>query len=458
MKFSPLAVLGLLLAASQLARAQFDYTITDNSATIIDYTGRGGPVVVPSTLGGAPVVAILADAFETTPAQASIPSIQIPATVTNIESGAFSLCKGLLAINVNTSNAYYTSISGVLYDHAGVTLMAYPGGLTGTCAIANGVTGIASYAFYGDHISAVTIPASVNNIGALAFGSCLLLFNINVNPGNATFSSVNGVLFDDAQTTLIQCPGNLPGTYTIPTTVNTIADYAFGGCHALTSINVPSSVSSMGQLPFFNCASLKAINVDAGNLAFSSINGVLFDAAQTTLLTYPSGLAGSYVVPAGVTTIEAEAFNYAPLSNVTFPPSLTSIQDYAFAYCQNLDTATFEGNVPTFDDTAFEGDTGLQFYYLNNTQGWTSPLHGVPALVWNPVIQTSAASPAIVNTNFGFTITGTSNLYVSVQGTTNLASGPWQTLQTITLTNGSVNFSAPADASTPGAFFRLSTP
>ncbi len=455
MKFSPLAVLGLVLATSPLARAQFDYTITDNSATITDYTGPGGSVVVPATLGGVPVVSIGPDAFVLATA---VTSILIPASVTNIESGAFSFCTSLSAINVNPANTWFASIGGVLYDHAGVTLIQYPGGLTGNFTIPNGVTAIASYAFYGDRISGVTIAASVNNIGASAFGACLRLNNINVNPGNGSFTSVDGVLFDYNQSTLIQYPGNLPGAYAIPGTVTTVGDYAFEGCHALTSVAIPASVNNLGQQPFFNCVSLKAVNVDPGNLVFSSINGVLFDHAQTTLLYFPAGLTGSYVVPAGVASIGPEAFNYSPLANVTFPASLTSIQFGAFAFCQNLLTATFLGDLPTFDDTAFEGDSGLQFYYLSQARGWTSPLYGVPALIWNPVIQTTASSPALVNTNFGFTITGTSNLYVSVQSTTNLASGPWQTLQTITLTNGSVNFNAPASASTPGAFFRLSTP
>ena len=43
------------------------------------------------------------------------------------------------------------------------------------------------------------------------------------------------------------------------------------------------------MLRFDNCTSLTSINVDALNPAYSSVDGVLFDKAQTTLLQFPDG-------------------------------------------------------------------------------------------------------------------------------------------------------------------------
>ena len=67
------------------------------------------------------------------------------------------------------------------------------------------------------------------------------------------YSSVNGVLFDKSQTTLIQFPGGIGGSYTIPASVTSIGDYAFDDCTGLTSVTIPSSVTSIGELAFSCC-------------------------------------------------------------------------------------------------------------------------------------------------------------------------------------------------------------
>lgn len=64
-----------------------------------------------------------------------------------------------------------------------------------------------------------------------------------------------------------------------------------------------------------------------------------------------------------------------------------------------------------------------------------------------------------VRTNqFGFTITGTSNLVVVVEACTNLANPVWQPIKTNTLTGGSCYFNDPAWTNYPGRFYRLRSP
>ena len=48
----------LLLMLPALVQAQFTYTTTNGTVTITRYTGPGGWVTIPSTIGGLPVTSI----------------------------------------------------------------------------------------------------------------------------------------------------------------------------------------------------------------------------------------------------------------------------------------------------------------------------------------------------------------------------------------------------------------
>ncbi len=75
-----------------------------------------------------------------------------------------------------------------------------------------------------------------------------------------------------------------------------------------------------------------------------------------------------------------------------------------------------------------------------------------------PQMQTSYASPGVRTNQFGFTITGTSNLVVVVKASTNLANPNWSPLATNTLASGSFYFSDPQWTNFPSRFYRLYWP
>ncbi len=62
------------------------------------------------------------------------------------------------------------------------------------------------------------------------------------------------------------------------------------------------------------------------------------------------------------------------------------------------------------------------------------------------------------NNQFGFTITGTANIPMVVEGNADLANASWTPLQTCTLTNGSVYFSDPEWTNYPARFYRIRSP
>ncbi|MGA2866939.1 MAG: histidine phosphatase family protein [Verrucomicrobiota bacterium] len=73
-------------------------------------------------------------------------------------------------------------------------------------------------------------------------------------------------------------------------------------------------------------------------------------------------------------------------------------------------------------------------------------------------MQISSASPGVRTNQFGFNITGTSNIVVVVEASTNLANPTWSPLRTNTLTGGSSYFSDPQWTNYSSRFYRLYWP
>jgi hypothetical protein len=248
-------------------------------------------------------------------------------------------------ITVDVLNPAYSSLAGVLFNKTQTTLIQCPGAKAGTYAVQNGVTSIGTSALRNcASLTSITIPNSVTNISDSAFNSCARLSAITVDALNPFYSSLAGVLFNKAQSTLIQCPGALAGTYAVPNSVTSIAAAAFYGCESLT-----------------------AITVDALNPSYSSLAGVLFNKAQSTLIQCPAAKAGTYVIPNGVTNIAAYAFiNCASLTDVTIPSGVTSIGSVAFAVCISLTSLTIPDSVTSIGGGAFEYCTRLTSVTIGN--------------------------------------------------------------------------------------------
>ena len=170
----------------------------------------------------------------------------------------------------------------------------------------------------------------------------------------------------------------------IPESVETIAQDVFSGCSGLESIFIPASVTSIEFPTFANCERLNSINVDEANSVYSSINGVLFSKSADSILCYPQGLEGDYVIPTGVITIGDYTFNLCGnltgitipktveeigrsafygcygLTTVDIPEGVTSIGYTAFADCRNLNTVNIPKSVTEIDEYAFTGCNHLK--------------------------------------------------------------------------------------------------
>jgi hypothetical protein len=283
----------------------------------------------------------------------------------------------------------------------------------------------------------------------------------SVTIGNSVTSIGDGAFYDCYNLT----------TVTIGNSVTSIGGGAFYGCSGLTSVTIPNSVTNIGVAPFGGCTSLAGITVEALNSAYISVDGVLFDRSQTTLIQYPVGQTGtSYTIPNSVTSIGTNAFSYCPsLASVTIGNNVTSIGDSAFSGCLSLTSVYFQGNAPSFGADVFDYWSHgwwwpfqvwdpATIYYLPGTTGWSTNSSGLPAVLWTPQVQTTDASFGVRTNQFGFNIKWASGMTVVVEACTSLANPTWHPLATNTLTSGSFYFSDPAWANYPARFYRLRSP
>ena len=223
---------------------------------------------------------------------------------------------------------------------------------------------------------------------------------------------------------------------------------AFMNCTTFTSVTIPNSVRIIGYEAFCVCTSLTNVTICKG---VTTIGDRAFD--------WCTGLV-TVTIPNSVTSIGYGAFdNCSSLISATIPNSLTNLGDFDFESCGSLTSVYFQGNAPTASSVVFRYDNNNPtIYYLPGTTGWGSTFAGRPTVLWNPQVQTHDGSFGVHSNNFGFTITGTANIPIAVEGCTNLASASWTPLQTCTLTNGSIYFSDSQWTTYPGRFYRIRSP
>ena len=413
-------------------------------------------------------------------------SYTVPGGVTNLGDHAFSGCGGLTNLTVpgsvltlgdlafssctNLTAVYFlgnapSAVSG--FDNATQPLIYYWFGTTGWDAIFAGRTTVVlyppvpyTYTTIGGTVtitkylgldSVVAIPSQITGLpvvglGDSAFASNASLSSVTIPDG---VTSLGGAVFSGC-TSLTNI--------LLPSGVTNIGDRAFEACAALLSVRLPASVNSLGATPFIGCGSLTSIEVAASNAVYSSVEGVLFNLSQTTLLACPGGKAGSYTVPGGVTNLGDHAFSgCSGLTNIIVSGNVTALGELAFSSCTNLSAINFLGNAPSagllFDDV-----TQPTIYYLFGTTGWGASFAGRTTVMLSPVILTRDGHFGARTNQFGFTISGSSGMVVVVEAGTTLAHPNWSPLLTNTLTSASFYFSDPDWTNHPARFYRLRSP
>ena len=200
-----LVMVGMLCALPSWARevvvngVKYEVNEQEQEAVVVGLNDKKSSTVeIQKYVSGYLVSRIESNAFSYC---SSLPSINIPSSVTSIGDNAFYKCSALTAITVDESNPIYSSENNVLFSKKDKSLIRAGFGL-----------------------EKYDIPSWVTSIGGSAFSHSSSLTSIN-----------------------------------IPSSVTSIGKWAFDACSSLLSINIPSSVTSVGEYAFYGCSDLKTV-------------------------------------------------------------------------------------------------------------------------------------------------------------------------------------------------------
>jgi hypothetical protein len=190
-----------------------DFTVEGD--VLVKYTGSEENLTV---LGG--VTAIGKEAFS---GNTKLKKVILPDSVKKIDFAAFEDCKELIQV-----------------------------------VIPQGVKEIGSSAFSGcENLKYVNIPAKCEKIGSAAFAKCNRLSDISVAETNPSYICVDGVLYTADGTELVQYLAGRPSSsYSMPSSVKNIKEYAFWGASQLADLSISSSVKEIPEYAFANCVGL----------------------------------------------------------------------------------------------------------------------------------------------------------------------------------------------------------
>ncbi len=331
----------------------------------------------------------------------NLKNIDIPDSVTNITTLAFYRCNGLVSVQVPGS---VTAIKNGTFRECNNLKKVI---------LNEGVTKIDGSAFiFCSSLEQIKLPQSLVSIGSGAFDNCTSLISVEL-PDNAIISSdtfkecknlsdivisdtnnnyivKNGILYNKNMTRILCYPAGIKDTeFSVPDTVKTIGDFAFygakvlesvdipdsviaintnafGECSGLKEVVIPDSVTSMGEAVFYKCTSLEkvklSVNITSPNPAVFQYCSSLKEVVLPESMKFISFFMFSYckeitniVLPDKLNSVLRSAFqNCDNLKNITVPKNVTTIQDYAFGYYYDEQSATYK----KYDDFTISGYAG----------------------------------------------------------------------------------------------------
>lgn len=216
----------------------------------------------------------------------------------------------------------------------------------------SGLTQIEDEAFKDcKNLQAITIPDCINTIGVSSFTSCTTLKSV-VIPDSVT--TIKAQAFYD-------CPQLETTEYENACYLgNNTNPYVLLLKPVNNNINTCTINPNCKFIPFHafqECKSLSSITVDSANTYFCAVDGVLYNKNMTKLIYYPSAKAGAvFTIPASVTEIEEQSFNYANNIQSVIIPQGVNVMPAAFNNCSGLKSIVIPSSLNTIGKGVFNSE------------------------------------------------------------------------------------------------------
>ena len=418
--------------ASGKCGSNMTWTIDDNGTLTISGTGRikfnTGSVYPEWHEHSSSIKSVV---FDCSPAGipgysfydcANLTSIEIPKSVSYIDSNAFCNCTSLkqIVLPENVKRLYSGVFSGSGLSSVDLSAITY----------------IETELFKNcKSLKTVTLSGDLSYVGYYAFDGCTALTDVYFNGTeddwkHVSFESNNKPLEDAKKhysdpATSGKCGDNLKwtwdgstGTLSISGTgemygfseeyggycttpwryytndikkveisgkITNISSFAFCYCSNLSEINIPDGVEMIGDKSFYECTSLKSISLPAGlkeigKSAFANCSA-LTEVKTGKGLEYIGNNAfsmcislKSFSVPYGVAFLSPNAFmGCKSLTSITLPDSLVTIQSFALCGLESLESVRIPASVKTIETNAFNNCPKLMdVYYDSSADDWNN--------------------------------------------------------------------------------------
>lgn len=353
---------------------RYTYGFENGGAVITHYAGNQATIVVPKTLGGAPVTGI-ESGFGTI----NLEKIVLPDTITSIGANAFYMCAYLKDV----------TLPGALEK---IGERAFSGCVSLEEIVIPDQTRVIGKEAFGfcERLSSVTLPESLETIGASAFCSCTALKDISFPAGltqieDFAFSgcvaleelslpdSIDqlglSVFSDCTSLKRIHLPAKLTklegftfsnctslASIEIPEGMLELDLKDFEGCTALSQVTIPASLVDISTDTFIDCPALAGVTIAQGNPAYVCRGNALLSLDGKTLLFYFDGAGNTtYTVPAGVETIEKESFYHCHnLKELIIPEGVQTLEYQAILGCDALANVQLPASMTDYIDSIAE--------------------------------------------------------------------------------------------------------
>ena len=234
--------------------------------------------------------------------------------------------------------------------------------------------------YYGDEISKqrpesifVNFEGGVSKVSDYLFNGVTPIKSVTFKD-NINLTEIGSHAFDGTSLTFL----------TLPDTVETLGEYAFGNINTLNSVNIPEKLTTADRA----FAGSKKLNELRNKIEGIRIPDGMFENTGLTTFIVPSGIKeiGKYafrnnksiaisfdgpqegfkdvILPVGLTKIDSRAFESTDIGYYDIPDTVSEIGDGAFRFNPNLKSIKLPSELKALKGYLFEGNKGMKLLVI----------------------------------------------------------------------------------------------